>query len=272
MKLPSVLDVLFNSNAVATARLGEERLYSVIDLIRQTHERPEVAEQCWQELKRLEPELASLAHTVKVPQADGTWLGVEMVNLEQALRILESVPGKKVEKIKVFLAEAGRQRIEEAVDPELALRRARKLYEIRGYSRDWIEKRLRGVSARHELTSQWHRRGATESEQYRVLTNELMSGAFGMDVESYKRYKGLRQENLRDHMDDLELALTVLGETAASILHKERNSEGFQQLVRDAQDAGQVAARTRHELEERLGRSVVSPANRVRPVARRLSA
>ena len=265
MKLPTDLENLFQGHAVSTARLGDEQLYSVIDMIRQTHERPEAAEQFWQDLKHSEPRLASVTRKVKAPQADGTWAETDMANLEQSLRILQSVPGKKAEKFKLFLAESGRQRIDEIADPELALRRARKLYESRGYSREWIDKRLRSVSARHELTGQWYKRGATDSEQFRALTNELMSGSFGLDVEHYRRHKGLRQENLRDHMDDLELALTVLGETAASILHKERNSEGFDALLRDTQDAGRIASQTRHELEHHLGRSVVSAAKRVRP-------
>jgi hypothetical protein len=265
MKFSTDFETLFQGEGVATARLGDEPLYAVVDLIRQTHERPEAAEQFWEDLKRWEPRLSTLVRRVKMARSDGTWAETEMASLEQSLRILQSVPGRKAERIKLFLAESGRQRIDETADPELVLRRARRLYESRGYSREWIDKRLRGVSARHELTGQWYKRGATESDQFRALTNELMSGAFGLDVEHYRRLKRLGRGNLRDHMDDLELALTVLGETAASLLHKERDSEGFEALLRDTQDAGRITAQTREALEEQLGRSVVSPANRLNP-------
>ena len=126
-----------------------------------------------------------------------------------------------------------------------------------------MDKRLRGVSARHELTGEWFKRGATESDQYRALTNEIIQGAFGMDVEGYRRFKNLFKtgENLRDHMTDLELALTALGETVAVALHRDRDSRGFGRLVEDAKDAGEVVAKTRAEIEGRTGHPVVEPDN-----------
>src|SRR5205085_9835427 len=155
------------------------------------------------------------------------------------------------------------ERIAEAQNPELAVLRTRKLYESRGYSRRWVDKRLRGVSARHELTGEWYKRGATESDQFRTLTNTIMEEGFGMDVEAYRRHKGLFKtgENLRDHMSDLELALTALGETAAVALHRDRDSENFDELLADVKDAGEVVARTRAEIEQRLGHAVVEAAN-----------
>jgi hypothetical protein len=159
----------------------------------------------------------------------------------------------------MWLAQTGRQRLEESADPEKAFLRLRKEYEAKGYSRRWVDKRLRGIAARQELTGEWYRRGATESDQFRGLTNELFEGAFGMDVGNYRGYKGLDKptQNLRDHMTDLELALTALGETAAVALHRQRNSEGYDALLIDAQNAGQVAKAARQQIEE-FGGSVVS--------------
>lgn len=149
---------------------------------------------------------------------------------------------------------------------ELALARTRKLYEHKGYQRDWVEKRLRGIGARHELTGQWYRRGLRASQEFRALSNVLSQGVFGMDVAAYRRYKGLRSESLRDHMSELELALLVLGETTASLLHKERNSQGFEALNEDVKAAGAIAGQTRQQIEEHLGRSIMSPRSDPRPM------
>jgi hypothetical protein len=263
-KLSSDIEALFSGESIRRVRLGDHWLYSAIDLIHAVTDRSD-AGNYWEDLKRWEPLLAALCRTVKVPTADGIWIPVEMVSAEQALRLLQSVHSPKAEQIKLWLAESGRQRMEEVADPELAIKRTRALYEQRGYSRHWIEKRLRAIGARHELTGQWYRRGATENEQYRALTNELTTAAFGMDVQAYRQYKGLRTENLRDHMNDLELALTMLGETTATILHQDRDSKGFEQLQRDVRDAGEITSQTRQEIEHRLGKPVVSPENNVRP-------
>ncbi|MGE5610016.1 MAG: phage antirepressor protein [Bacillota bacterium] len=263
-KLSIDIEALLGGESIRRVRLGEHWLYSAVDLIRAVTERSDSADY-WEDLKRWEPQLAALCRKVKVPTTDGTWVPVEMVNAEQALRLLQSVHSPRAERVKMWLAESGRQRMEEAADPELAIKRTRALYEQRGYSRHWIEKRLRAIGTRHELTGQWYRRGATENEQYRALTNELTTAAFGMDVQAYRQYKGLRTENLRDHMNDLELALTMLGETTASILHQDRDSKGIEQLQRDVRDAGEITSQTRQEIERRFGKPVVSPENNLKP-------
>ena len=147
--------------------------------------------------------------------------------------------------------------------PELLLLRARKLYEQRGYSRRWIDKRLRAVSTRHELTSEWYRRGARNSAEFRLLTNQLFRSAFGMDAAEYRRYKGLSgsRRSLRDHMTDLELALTSLAETTAAVLHRSRSSSGIEQLLVDVADAGEIVAGTASDIERRSGRKVVESLN-----------
>jgi hypothetical protein len=186
-----------------------------------------------------------------------------MVDLPGVLRLVQAIPSPRAEKLKTWLARTAVERMAEAQNPELAVLRTRKLYESRGYSRRWVDKRLRGVSARHELTGEWYKRGATESDQFRALTNTIMQVAFGMDVEGYRRHKGLFKtgENLRDHMSDLELALTALGETAAVALHRDRDSREFEDLLSDAKDAGEIVARTRSEIEQRLGHGIVEAGN-----------
>jgi hypothetical protein len=155
-----------------------------------------------------------------------------------------------------------RKRQEELDDPELTLVRVRRAYEDQGYSPKWIEKRLRGISARQEVTREWARRGAADSEQYRGLTNAVMEGAFGMDVESLRRYKNLQRpaQNLRDYMNDLELVLTSLAETAAVALHRNRASAGFEELLDDAREAGQVAGAARTQIEQGSARKPRRPA------------
>src|SRR5687767_10034665 len=220
--------------------------------------------EAWEALKQREPQLARLAQTVEVAGPEGqAGESVEAVDMTGLLRLVQSLPSPKAEKIKNWLARAAVERLEEEKNPELAVLRTRKLYESRGYSRRWVDKRLRGVSARHELTGEWYKRGATESDQFRALTNTIMERGFGMDVEHYRRHKNLFKtgENLRDHMSDLELALTALGETAAVELHRDRDSRSFEQLVSDAQDAGDIVARTRSEIENKLGHGVVGQGN-----------
>jgi hypothetical protein len=222
----------------------------------------------WADLKAREPALARLAESVEFQvDEDGRTVTTDALDLEGVLRLIQSIPSPRAERIKRWMAESARQRIEEAENPELALVRARKLYEQRGYSRRWIDKRLRGVSARHELTAEWFRRGARESEQYRALTNELIRSAFGMDVEGYRRYKGLSgtSANLRDHMTDLELALVTLAETTAAVLHRGRGSEGFERLLADVRDAGRIVAATAAQIAQGVGAAVTQPVSRVGP-------
>jgi hypothetical protein len=169
----------------------------------------------------------------------------------------------RAERLKAWLSRTARERLEETDDPELAIVRSRRAYEQLGRNRQWIDQRMRSVSARHELTGEWYRRGVRDGDQFRALTNEMSTAAFGMDVETYRRYKGLfrTRENLRDHMTDLELSLLALAETTAVELHRSRRSGGFDALLLDAKEAGQIIARTRGEIESHSGRPVVSAVN-----------
>ena len=184
--------------------------------------------------------------------------------------LLPTLDPARAERLKTWLAGAARERLEEADDPELAIVRTRRAYEQQGHSRVWIDQRMRSVSARHELTGEWYRRGMRDSDHFRALTNQMSQAAFGMDVETYRRYKGLfrTRENLRDHMTDLELSLLALAETTAVELHRSRRSSGFEALLLDAKEAGQIIGRTRGEIESQSGRPVVSAQNQLSSLPR----
>jgi DNA-damage-inducible protein D len=253
---------LLNGPQVRRIERDEQVRYAAVDVISVLVESPAPAAY-WTELLRREPQLASLAESAEFAGPDGRAEKLAAVSLEGVLRLVQSIESPRCERIKMWLANSAVQRLEEAENPELVALRARRLYEQKGYSRRWVDKRLRGISGRHELTSEWYKRGATHSDEFRLLTNELMSGAFGMDVESYRRYKNLQgtRANLRDHMTDMELALTSLGEMAAVALHQARGSKGLEPLVVDAKDAGRVVAQARDEIEKQTGRPVASPEN-----------
>ena len=261
----SGLGAMLNGEQVRRILTGDGRtLYAAVDVVAAESGAGE-PEAYWEDLKVREPVLASVCQAMTyVPAEGGEAVEVDGVDMEGALRLVQSIPTPRAEHVRRWLAQTARERLEEENNPELAVVRTRRLYESRGYSRRWVDKRLRGVSARYELTGEWFKRGATDSEQYRALTNALMKGAFGMEVKEYRRHKNLLKpgENLRDHMTDLELALTALGETVAMELHRDHDSRGYEGLEADAQAAGEVVARTRQEIETRTGRPVVQSGNR----------
>ena len=257
------LGTLLGTERVRRTQHNGRTLYAAIDVVGAlTNSRqPEVY---WADLKTREPALAALCARAEIAGAEAAEpVTLDAFDMEGVLRLVQSIPTPKAERVRRWLAQAARERLEEETNPELAVVRTRRLYEQKGYSRRWVDKRLRGVSARHELTGEWFKRGATDSDQYRVLTNAIVKGAFGMEVEQYRQFKNLFKtgENLRDHMTDLELALTALGETVAVALHRDHDSRGFEQLEADVKAAGEVVARTRSEIEGRTGRPVTQSGN-----------
>lgn len=182
-------------------------------------------------------------------------------NTEGIFRIIQSIPSPKAEPFKRWLAKVGYQRVQEIEDPELATRRTRALYKAKGYSDDWIEKRMRGIAIREELTDEWQDRGAREQKDYEILTSEISKATFGVTPAEYKKLKGLKRQNLRDHMDDFELIFTMLGERATTEIHRTENSQGIPKLRSDAKAGGNIAGGARKQLEKRLGRSIVSKKN-----------
>lgn len=268
---PVGVGALLEGDAVRRTRnaVGDAR-FAAIDIVALFYDPGEAAEM-WEQLKQREPLLAEQVEITEFPTGPDHPATTEGLSVEGVFRLVQSIPSGKAERLKKWLAHLARERLVEAQNPELAALRARKLYERKGYSRRWADKRLRGVSARQELTSEWYRRGAAEGEQFRELTNNLMRRSFGMDVEQYRRYKQLSgpAQNLRDHMSDLELALTTLGETTAVALHQARDSKSFEQLRADTEDAGEIVARTRQLIEEQSRQAIVHRGNHVPPKPRR---
>jgi hypothetical protein len=258
------LNTLLGGERVRRTQQEGKLLFAAVDVVATLANARQPAAY-WANLKTREPALADVVVQVPFGTAveGGEPVVLDAVSIEGVLRLVQSVPTAKAERVRKWLAQTARERLEEEKNPELAVVRTRRLYEQKGYSRRWVDKRLRGVSARHELTGEWFKRGATDAEQYRALTNALMKGAFGMEVEQYRQFKHLYKtgENLRDHMTDLELALTALGETVAVELHRDHDSRSYEKLEADVVAAGEVVARTRSEIEARVGRSVVQSGN-----------
>ena len=191
--------------------------------------------------------------------------GVQKLNcasLTGIFRIIQSIPSPKAEPFKSWLAKVGQERIEEIQDPERAIVRAKNLYEQKGYSEDWVAKRMRGINVRNTLTGEWKGRGAKEGLEFAILKNEIYQGAFEMTAQGIKDYKNLdRPDNPRDHMNELELILTMLGEATTTELSRNRNSKGFSSLQKDAKEGGGIAGNTRKEIETKTGKRVVSKDN-----------
>ena len=201
------------------------------------------------------PPLAMFFDTPGGPQKIQCW------HLEGILRLIQSISSPKAEPFKRWLARVGKERIDEIENPELSMERMQLLYEKKGYPKEWIDKRMRGIAVRQDLTGEWQNRGARTSLEYAILTNEIMQGAFALQVDEYKQVKGLERENLRDHMTDIELILIMLAEATTSKLHRDRDSQGFEPLQKDAREGGNVAGRTRRDIEKRSGKAVVTSEN-----------
>jgi prophage antirepressor-like protein len=206
-------------------------------------------------------QLSTICRQFKLKATDGKMRETDCANTEGIFRIIQSIPSPKAEPFKRWLAKVGYERVQEIANPELAMDRMKSLYEKKGYPKDWIDKRSRGIAVRHSLTDEWRDRGLKRSSDYAILTNEIMESTFGLKVEEYKKLKGLERENLRDHMDDMELILTMLGEAATTKITKVRDSQGFIPLKKDANDGGGVAGRTKKEIEKLTGTKITSSKN-----------
>ncbi len=190
--------------------------------------------------------------------------GIQMLqcwNTEGILRLIQSVPSKKAEPFKRWLAKVGYERIQEIEDPEIASKRMREIYKAKGYSDAWIEKRMRGIAVRDELTNEWGQRGVKEQVEYSILTAEISKATFGMTPSKYKEYKGLQKENLRDHMTDLELIFTMLGEASTTEIAKNKDAQGFSQNKIVATKGGKIAGDARVNLEKESGKKIVTDEN-----------
>ena len=196
---------------------------------------------------------------MKLPAAEGKQRMTDVADLEQIFRRIQSIPSKKAEPVKRWLAEVGAQRVDQMIDPELTFQMAVEDYRRQGYSDRWINERMRSIEMRKELTDEWYRSGIHEPKDFAILTNVLTKAWSGMTTGEYKRYKGLTKENLRDNMTNVELALNTLAEVTTTELSRQRNPKGMAQTSKTAQEGGEVARNARADIESRLGRSIVSP-------------
>jgi DNA-damage-inducible protein D len=194
-------------------------------------------------------------------QTAGGMQKVNCANTEGMFRIIQSIPSPKAEPFKRWLAKIGYERIQEIDDPELATKRARAIYQAKGYPDDWIEKRMRSIAIREELTDEWKDRGIDEQRDYAILTAEISKAAFGVTPSEYKELKGLKRQNLRDHMNDLELIFSMLGEAATTEITRNRDAQGFDENKQAAVAGGSIAGGARKELEAKSGKKVVSKEN-----------
>ena len=247
---------------------AEEWYFSIVDVVGVLTEQPDArhASTYWAVLKkRLNEEGASELLTnckqLKLKASDGKRRATDVANTEQLLRIIQSIPSKKAEPFKLWLAQVGRERIEETLDPELIVDRLVSTYERRGYTREWINQRLQAISARKELTDEWKDRGVQQGKEYAILTDELTRAWSGMTTRQYKNLKGLKKESLRDNMSTTELTLNQLAEVATRELSQEEQPVGFDANKRVAQAGGSVAGNARRDLEKRLGRPVITSQN-----------
>lgn len=255
---------LFKGKKIRRIIYQNEWWFSVVDVCESLTESID-AGAYWRKLKqRLKEEgseVVTFCHGLKLEASDGKKYETDCANTEGIFRIIQSIPSPKAEPFKRWLAKVGYERVQEIENPELATKRTRMLYKLKGYSDDWIEKRMRGIAIREELTDEWQKRGAREQKDYEILTAEISKATFGITPSEYKELKRLERQNLRDHMNDLELIFTMLGERATTEIHRNEDSSGVPKLKSDAKAGGDIAGGARRKLEKRLGRSVVSKEN-----------
>ncbi|MBW2119853.1 MAG: Bro-N domain-containing protein [Deltaproteobacteria bacterium] len=214
-----------------------------------------------QRLKQEGSEVVTFCHGLKLVAPDGKFRKTDCANTEGIFRIIQSIPSPKAEPFKRWLAKVGYERVQEIEDPELATKRTRALYKAKGYADDWIEKRMRGIAIREELTDEWKEREVRREKEYAILTAEIAKAAFGVTPGEHKKLKGLIRENLRDHMTDLELIFSMLGEAATTEITRVDDAKGFQESKSAAHKGGEVAGKARKDLERKTRKKVVSPEN-----------
>jgi hypothetical protein len=239
----------------------EKYYFSIVDVVQVLTDSVD-GRKYWNKLKqRLKAEgneSVTNCHQLKLPAADGKKYKTDVADLEQLFRIIQSIPSKKVEPVKQWLAQLGSQRIDQMIDPELTFQMAVEDYRRQGYSDKWINERMRSIEMRKELTDEWKRSGITEQRDFAILTNVLTQAWSGMTTRQYKSYKGLTKENLRDNMTNVELALNTLAEVATTEYSRQSNPTTMEESKRIAREGGEVARDARKTIEKRLGRTVIS--------------
>ncbi|MBR5368362.1 MAG: hypothetical protein IK138_03660 [Lachnospiraceae bacterium] len=257
---------LFEDQPIRTAWVEEkeEWYFSVVDVVGALTEQIDYkkARKYWNKLKqRLKEEgsqLVTNCHQLKMTAQDGKMRLTDVANTEQLLRIIQSIPSKKAEPFKMWLAQVGRERIEEVIDPELTIERALETYAKKGYSREWINQRLQAIQVRKELTDEWEKRGVKKGVEFAILTDEISKAWSGMTTRQYKNHKGLKKGNLRDNMSTLELVLNMLAEATTTEISKQKKPETFEENRMVAIEGGDAAGEARVAVEKRTGKPVIT--------------
>ena len=259
---------LFEDKRIRTAwdAEKEEWYFSIVDVVAVLTDSPN-PQTYWRVLKkRLKDEgneTVTSCNALKMTAADGKHRLTDVADTEQLLRIIQSIPSPKAEPFKLWLAQVGRERIEETIDPEVTIDRALETYLKKGYTREWINQRLQAIQVRKELTDEWDARGVQKGVEYAILTDEISRAWSGMSTRQYKNLKGLKKENLRDNMTTLELVLNMLAEATTTQFSKDRKPTTFQENLAVAKAGGQVAGRTRKDIESQSNMPIISPKNAV---------
>lgn len=244
----------------------EEWCFSIIDIVGVLTDSKDPGAY-WRKLKqRLNEEgneVVTICHTLKMQAADGKMRETDVADMQGIFRIIQSVPSPKAEPFKMWLAEVGKERIDEIIDPELTIDRALDTYLKKGYSREWINQRLQAIQVRKELTDTWQDHGVKAGKEYAILTNEISKAWSGMTTREYKNLKGLKKENLRDNMSTLEIVLNMLAEATTIELTKTKNPQGLEENKKVAKDGGSIAGNTRKEIEKETGQPVITSKNAI---------
>ncbi len=263
-----LINKIFNNETIRTVWDKEDEKYyiSVVDIVRVLSE-SDNPRNYWKVLKyRLKKEgneSVTNCNQLKLKSSDGKYYNTDVVDIEGMFRIIESIPSKNAEPIKVWLAKLGSERIDEVFDPSLAAQRAIDIYRAKGYDEKWISKRLKEIQDRKELTDVWQENGITKGKEFAILTNEIYKEWSGMTAKEYKQYKGLRKESLRDNMDNIEIILTDLSEETAKRLAEKHKPQGLEPNKEIARMGGHAAKVAREDIERNLGESIVTKQNRL---------
>ena len=256
---------IFKGKEVRKVIFQNEWWFSVIDVVEALTEtdRPR---KYWNDLKTRiikegYVELSAKIGQLKLPSADGKLYETDCANTETIFRLIQTIPSPKAEPFKRWLAKVGYERVQEIEDPELATKRTRALYKAKGYPDSWIEKRMRGIEIRETLTDEWKKRNVGEDREYAILIAEISQAMFGMTPSEYKKFKGLKRENLRNHMNDLELIFSMLGEASTTEIAKNKDAQGFVENKQAAKLGGSVAGSARKDLEQKSGKKVSTTRN-----------
>jgi len=258
---------IFKGRKVRKRIYKNEWWFSVVDVVQALISQSDdyTARKYWnklaQRLREEGSEVVTNCHRLKLPSLDGKMRETDCADTEGIFRIVQSIPSPKAEPFKRWLARVGYERVKEIEDPELATKRTRMLYKAKGYTNGWIEKRMRGIEIRETLTDEWDKRGIKEKREYAILTAEISKAAFDMTPSQYKKFKNLKRENLRDHMDDLELIFSMLGEASTTEIAKVKDPKGFVANKKTAKKGGSVAGKARKDLETKTSRKVSTKDN-----------